>query len=89
VLESWYQVDFDMKSTGKIAKEVYEKYRKGDPIGNTELAIAAAYFQDLSDKLMPLGDVFRLAAREALEVYANLECFLSARNMRPKPQYQD
>lgn len=73
-----------MKAPGLIAREVYAKYINGDSIGDTELAIAAMYFDELSDKLTPLGDVFRLPANEAYRIADALGGFLAARQEKRK-----
>lgn len=68
---------------GRDAKEAYEKFRRGDPIDNDVLLGAAAYWQDVAVKLLPLGDTFRLASVEANRVAIALEDFVSARKLTP------
>lgn len=68
---------------GREAKEAYDKYRRGDPIGDSDLLKAARYWQDVADWLLPLGDVFRLAAGEALRVSQGLNDYVSARKLTP------
>lgn len=61
---------------------VYEKYQRGDPLNDNELAGAAAHFYQLSEMLYKSGPVFRLAANEANRVYLALNGFMQARGIK-------
>lgn len=71
-----------MKTPEQVTAEVYTKYRKGDPIGDTELQIAETYFSDLALKLYPLGDRFAFAYSEAHQVADVLRSFIQARKTK-------
>jgi hypothetical protein len=71
-----------MKLAGQIAKEVYGKFRHGDIIGDTELAIAAMYFHDLAEKLSWLGPEFSITWKEANNIAIRLAEFCDARTKK-------
>lgn len=69
-----------MKLSGQISKEVYKKFKNGDSIGDTELAVARFYFSDVADRLSWLGPEFHLAWVEANRVATALSGYYDARN---------
>lgn len=68
---------------GGDMRHVYEKYTNGDSISDEELKEGLAFFKKLSDDLMTLGPVFKLAAVEANLVYMAFNSYQRARNERP------
>lgn len=67
--------------SGKIAKAVAAKLWNGDRIDDDELLVAASYYKDVGDKLWELGDVFKLAANEALRLADRLYDYARARKL--------
>lgn len=61
-------------------KEIYDKYRDGHSLTNKEVQDGIDFYGDLADKLFKCGDTFRLAAKEALQVYHALYGFRQARS---------
>lgn len=62
-----------------VALKVYEQVKNGDSITTDDLIEAMNFFKSLSDDLMKLGPVFRLAFIEANETYMILSGYFSAR----------
>ena len=70
-----------MKERGKIARKVYEQYRNGDSISNTDLLQAVDHFKQTEELLGHLGPVFHLAWLEAMKVSFTLTDFKRARGL--------
>jgi hypothetical protein len=66
---------------GKIAKAVAEKLWNGDRIDDDELLVACTYYKDVGNRLVPLGDVFKLAANEALRLSDRFHDYARARKL--------
>lgn len=62
-------------------KEIYNKKTDGGNITNAELLIGIKFFDDLSRKLFQCGPVFRLAAKEANDVYHTFYSYAVARGL--------
>jgi hypothetical protein len=75
-----------MFNKGIQAKEIYDRFRRGDPLPDAMLLVARDYWQDLAVKLIPLGETFTLASREANRVAMALEDFVSARKLTGAPE---
>ena len=58
---------------------IYEKYINGDSLTDAEVSYGAAFYGDLADGLILCGPTFRLAFKEAAQVYDALEGFQKAR----------
>ena len=63
-------------------KEIYEKFRSGDPLTDEELRIGESHFRNASALLFPLGPRFDLATNELLRVARGLEEFIIARKRK-------
>ena len=59
--------------------KIYEKYQAGDKLTNAEVIYGAAFYKDLSDRLVYCGPTFHLAFTEANRVYMGLDGYLEAR----------
>lgn len=71
----------EIYAKGRIARRVAEKYWDGGSIGDEELLIGLAYWEDMANRLTTLGDVFRLASREANRISMALYDFARARGL--------
>ncbi len=60
---------------------VYSKLVNGDHIDDESLIQGILFFQDLADKLIQCGPVFRLAYREAANSYRTLRDYAGARDL--------
>lgn len=67
-------------NTEEVVARVYEQYRRGDPISDTDLQIAAPYFSDLAKRLAPLGPRLSLAHDDILQISLGLRRFIQARS---------
>jgi len=62
-------------------KDIYEKYKNGDPISDIELKFGINEFKHLEEQLKELGIVFHLAWKEVFYVLKGLEDYKKARKL--------
>lgn len=58
---------------------IYDKYRKGDPLTDLELAYAIPRLRDAEKILIEMGDTFNLARKEITMTLQALIAFKEAR----------
>jgi hypothetical protein len=61
------------------ADKIYEKWVDGDSLSNAELKYGIEFYEELSRKLSACGPAFRLAFKEANQVYLGLCDYQDAR----------
>jgi hypothetical protein len=73
------EVAVDAVNTVPYPGTIYEKYIKGEPLTLNELEHGMYFYQDLADRLVHCGPTFRLAFKEANQVYLTLKSYKDAR----------
>jgi len=65
-----------------LIKEIYEKFRNGDPLTDLELKVGVEHFSTASEMLSCLGPRFDLAENELRRVAIGLSDFIAARKTK-------
>lgn len=60
-------------------KTIYEKYVSGEPLTLNEVDYGIDFYKELANRLMHCGPTFRLAFKEANQVYLTLQSYKDAR----------
>ena len=65
-----------------VPETIYNKFRDGDSLTDTDLEIGIKHFSEMGELLIKSGPVFRLAAQEALRTAGRLSDFQRARKQK-------
>lgn len=65
-----------------LPARIYDKYRNGDPLSDTELDVGIEHFRKMSQLLAATGPAFLLATGECYRVLNTLEGYKLARTSK-------